>query len=151
MSIWSGCREEWVIIGMAMIQCISQHIWGIIYNKNCYGAFIQMKVAIFPIAMNQSSGYNPICCPAISATLQCLEIPSQVGKIACRACAQIPDVKIPCFGLPNFRSELSPAELWFVELAYPACITDGLWFKDNIKLSMWLNRLCKHSRVCIEV
>ena len=36
----------------------------------------------------------------------------------------IPDVTIPSFDQPNFRSELSSAELWFVELAYRTCVTD---------------------------
>ena len=48
--------------------------------KNCCDAFIQMKWVLFPIAMNRSSGYNTICCPAISAKLRCFEIPCQVWR-----------------------------------------------------------------------
>ena len=55
----------------------------------------------------------------------CFEIPCQVDKVACRTWAQILDVTIPCFDLPNFWSELASAELWFVESAYRVCITDA--------------------------
>ena len=71
-----------------------------------------MKLVLFPIAMNRSSGYNPICCPAISAKLRCCEIPCQVDKVARRACARIADATIPWFDLPNTQSELASAELF---------------------------------------
>ena len=64
-------------------------------GKNCCVALIQMLLVLFPIAMNRSSGYNPICCPAISAKLRCFEIPCQVEKVARCACARIPDVTVP--------------------------------------------------------
>ena len=92
-------------------------------GKNCCEAFIQMKWVLFPIAMNRSSGYNPICCPAISAKLWCFEIPCQVEKLARRACALIPDVTIPWFDLPNSQSELVCRTVWFVDLAYRACVS----------------------------
>ena len=74
----SGCSEEWAIIGMPTIRCISEQLWVMTCNKNCCDTFIQMKWVLFPIAMNRPSGYNPICCPAISAKLRCFEIPCQV-------------------------------------------------------------------------
>ena len=108
----SGCSEEWTIIGITTIRCISEQLWIITCNKNCCEAFIQIRWVLFPIAMNRPSGYNPIYCPTISAKLWCFEIPRQVEKVACRACAWIPDVTIPCFDLPNFQSELASAELF---------------------------------------
>ena len=70
-----------------------------------------MKSVLFRLNMNRSAGYNPICRPEISAKLRCLKSRTrQVDshKVACRACARIPaDVTIPCFDLPNFRSEVS--------------------------------------------
>ena len=81
-------------------------------GKNCCDAFIQIRWVLFPIAMNRSSAYDPIYCPSISAKLRCFEIPCQVEKVACRACAWILDVTIPCFDLPNFQRELASAELF---------------------------------------
>ena len=77
------------------------HFWAVMGYKNCCEAFIQMLLVLFPIAMNRSSGYNPICCPAISAKLRCFEIPCQVEKVARPACARILDVTIPWFDLLN--------------------------------------------------
>ena len=108
----SGCSEEWAIIGIPTIRCISEQLGVITCNKHCCEAFIQMKWVLFPIAMNRSSGYNPIGCPAISAKLRCIEIPCQVKKVARRACARISDVAIPWFDLPNSQSELASAELF---------------------------------------
>ena len=70
--------------------------------------------------MNRSSGYNPMCCPAISVKLPCFEIPSQVNKVACRACARV-TVSLVLI-LLNFRSELAGVELGFAELVYRACV-----------------------------
>ena len=74
------CSKEWVIIGMAMIQCISAQLWGITCNKHCCEAFFQIKWVLFSNAMNQSSCYNPIFCPAVSAECQCFEIPCHGHK-----------------------------------------------------------------------
>ena len=109
---------------LVLLRCISEQLSGITSNKHCCEAFIQIKMILFSIAINRFSGCNPICCPAISGELRCFEIPCQVDNVEHRACARIPDVKIPCFVMPNFRSELSSTELWFVELAYRACVTD---------------------------
>ena len=96
MSVPSGYSEEWAIIGMFTIRCISIQLWGITCNKHCCETFIQIAWVQFPIVMNQSSGYNPICCPANSAELRCFEFPCQVwlDNVACRAWPRIPDVTI---------------------------------------------------------
>ena len=114
--------------------------------------------------MNRSSFYNPIWCPSTSAELRWFEIPCQMDKVACRACARIPDVIIPCFVPPNFRNKLSSAELWFVELAYRACVTDAR--NPGVNSSAAIQRQCRnfdvikspafecvreHSRSCVEV
>ena len=151
------------MIGIGTINFISEPLSCLTCNKNCCGAFIQIKWVLFPIAINRSSGYNPICWPAISAKLRCFEIPCQVDKVACRTWARIPDVTIPCFDLPNYWSELSSAELWFVKLAYRAYVTDArsqdvnssVVMQRQYQISLWLNRLqlsvCEHSSVCVQV
>ena len=113
---------------MPMIRCISEQLWVMTCNKNCCDAFIQMKWVLFPIAMNRSSGYNPICCPAISAKLRCFEIPyhcswSAEGS-ASRMCAD-PGCHDPMI----WPAKLSVwtcicRTVWFVELAYRACVSN---------------------------
>ena len=116
---------------MATIRCISEQLWIITCNKNCCEAFIKIRWVLFPIAMNQSSGYNPIYCPAISAKLRCFEIPCQVEKgyqVKCsvsRMCMD-PGCQDPVF----WSAELSEwtcicRTVWLVELAYRACVTDA--------------------------
>ena len=74
--------DEWTIIYMATIRRISEQLWVITRNENCCEAFIQIRWVLCPIAMNRSSGFNSIHCPAISAKLRCFEIPCQVEKVA---------------------------------------------------------------------
>ena len=106
------------------MRCISEQLWVITCNKNCCAAFIQMKWVLFPLAMNRSSGYNPICCPAISAKLRCFEIPCQGGEgSASRICAD-PGCHDPMI----WPAELSEwtcvfRTVWFVESAYRACVS----------------------------
>ena len=85
-----------------------------------------MKWVLFPIAMNRSSGYNPICCPAISAKLRCFEIPCQVEKVARRACTD-PGCHDPMIW-PADLSEWTCVcrTVWFVELPYCACVSHAL-------------------------
>ena len=101
----SGCSEEWTIIGMATIRCISEQLWVITCNKNCCEAFIKIRWVLFPIAMNRSSGYNPIYCPATSAKLLCFEIPCQVD----------PGCQDPVF--------------WPAELSEWTCICRTVWLE----------------------
>ena len=110
------------------------------------------------MAVNWCSGYNPICCPAISVELWCFEILCQVDKVVYRAGAQIQDGKILCFVPPNFQSELSSADLWFVESAYCACVTDAHNLDVNssavIQRQYWTFdvtlSVCEH-KVCVKV
>ena len=103
--------------------------------------------------------FNSICCPAISVELWCFEILCQVDKVVCRAGAQIQDVQILCFVPRNFQSELSSADLWFVESAYCACVTDARSLDVNssavIQRQYWTFDVIKPSvceqKVCVKV
>ena len=104
MSVPGFCSKDWVIIVMPTIRCISGQLQGVTCNKHCCEAFIQIKWVLFCIAMNWSSRYNPIFCPAVSAELQCFEIRCyghKQGSMS-RMCAD-PRCQYPCFVfLPNF-------------------------------------------------
>ena len=81
-----------------------------------------MKWVLFSIAMNRSSGYNPICCPEISAKLWCFEILCQVEKVACCTCARIPDVTVPWFDLQKSQEWTCVCQtVWLAELVYRSC------------------------------
>ena len=163
MRIPGVCCEEWAIIGMVTIRCISKQLWGKTCNKHCSEAFIQMKWVLFRIAMYWSSGYNLIFCPAILAELWCFEIHQDTRQCVAHARgSQMLQSNVFC------PAELLSAGLWFVELSLSCmCVTMSacatrylvntvlLCFRDNIGLSAWLNRLklslYKHSRVGLEV
>ena len=149
MCIPAVCCEEWAILGMATIWCISKQLWGKTCNKDCSEAFIQIKWVLFCNARYWSSGYNLIFCPAISAQLWCLEIRQDTRQCVAHALgSRMLQSHMFC------HAELFSAGLWFVELSLScmhgpmsACATCYLvntvllWFRENIKLSVWLNRL----------
>ena len=110
----------------------------------------------YPI--RRSFGYNPSFCLAISAELRCFEIWQDTRWSAKHARES--------WMLQSYV--FCPAELWFVELSVshmhaPMCAsmthylvsTTVLWFRENIELLTWLNRLqlslYEHSRVGLEV
>ena len=91
MSIPQVCHEKWAIIGIAMIWCISEQLWGITCNKHCCDAFIQIKWVLFCIAMYWLSGYYLIlACGSGETPVFWNPVPGH--KVACQACVQVPDV-----------------------------------------------------------
>ena len=122
----SGCSEEWTIIGIATIRCISEQLWVITCNKNCCEAFIQIRWVLFPIAMNRSSGYNPSKI-ALQFRRNCGVLKSRArweGSVS-RMCVD-PGCRDPVF----WPAELSEwtcicRTVWLVGLAYRACVTDA--------------------------
>ena len=121
-----AASKELTIIGMATIRCIFELLWVITRNKNCCEAFIQIRWVLCPIAMNRSSGYNSIYCPAILAKLRCKEISCQGGE----GCVSRMGVDPGCHDTVVWPAELSEwtcicRTVWLVELAYRACVTDA--------------------------
>ena len=67
----------------------SEQLWGTACNETC-DAFIQIKWALFRIVMYRPTRYGLIFFPVVSAETRCFEI-SGGDKVACRACARIPE------------------------------------------------------------
>ena len=109
------------MMGMATIRCISEQLWGIPWNEHWCEAFIRIEWVLIRIAMNRSSGYNSLFCPAILAELRCLK------STASRTQGSVSRMRADpgCFAIPNFHLifRTQPKHvLWFVELAYRACM-----------------------------
>ena len=90
-------------------------LWGFYTNtmsiiSNGYESTCLLQSHMFPCNFGKSPVFwNPV--------------PIEQGSVS-RMCAD-PCVTIPCFDLPNFRSEPSSVELWVVELAYRPCFTNA--------------------------
>ena len=126
MSIPSGCSfEVRAIIGMSMIRCISKQLWGITCSKHCWGFYTNKMISISNCYESVFWLQSHMLPCNFGGTLVFWNTVPGLDKVACYACAQIADAIIPCFVLPNFRSELSSGELGFVELAYGAWVTDA--------------------------
>ena len=113
------CSEEWAIIGLPTIRCISEQSWDITCNKQCCEVFYQNWVSHCYELVYSLRPYILPC--SFGGTLVFWNPVSGGHMIACRACAQIPDVN-PMF---CHSAQVSSAKLWFVELAYHACVPDA--------------------------
>ena len=80
--------------------------------SNCYESVLWLQSHMLPCNFGETPMFwNPV-------PLQGLR------KVARRACARIPDVMIPWFDLPNSVWTCVRRTVWFVELAYRACVSN---------------------------
>ena len=155
----SGCSEEWAIIGIPTIRCISEQLWVITCNKNCCEAFYTNEMSTISNCYESVLWIQSHMLPCNFGETPVFwnPVPGVEGSVS-RMCAD-PGCHDPMI----WPAELSEwtcvcRTVWFVELAYCACAQPECkqlcCESENIGLLMWLNRLqlsvCEHSRVCIK-
>ena len=123
MSVSSGCSEEWAIIVMAMIWCISEQLLGITCNKHCFQAFIlKNKMSTISNCYQSVFWLQSHMLPFGGIPRFWNPVPGQHGRLS-RMCAD-PGCHDHMVCPAELSEALSSAGHWFVKLAYGACFTD---------------------------
>ena len=115
VSVLSGCSEDWAIIGMPTIWYISEPLWGITCNKT-----------VVTLSYKWNEYYFQLLWIGLLVTIPYVALQFRRNSGVLKSCVrQVVCVSRMCADPSELSEGTFVEELWFVKLAYRACVTDA--------------------------